>query len=470
MSKKYAIYFFPVLFWLICYFGFLFDGLYGQDAYEYFRFTKSLHDYFTFEKLPGDYFWGVYYPFLGSLLMFIVGKTPIALQFISLFSLIISSIYLDKIVELIYKEKTNSILIFLVFCISPIMLIHSVLVMSDILTCCLFIVAFYHYLAYLEHCKSKSFLFGVSFCLLAILTRYAIGLILLAITIIVFLKLLKNKHYKLLLYSIPIVAVIILPHILIKTQNSLEFLSHSWLQNWNILNLFKSNFSSIDGGYSQNHFPNIIYICYTFLHPIYMVFGVGIIAYSFKNKFQKLNNYPTLILISILVFSLFIGGIPYQNKRYLLPSFALIIILIYPQLRNIGLYFKNKWTFYLAVFLIQIALAFYFGKQFFDRNTLERNIVEEMKPYQGNSLYVFDIDVAMQGRELAFNYHNLFLKKYATFEKNAFVLVNEKNLEQQWLGKNPYINWNKLKNNYELKKMKQINTDWTLYQIKTATK
>ncbi|SEQ12493.1 glycosyltransferase family 39 protein [Flavobacterium urocaniciphilum] len=468
MSKKYAIYCFPILFWIICYFGFSFDGLYGQDAYEYFRYTKSLHNYLTSGELPGDYFWGVYYPLFGSFLMLVLGKTPIALQLISVFSLIISSIYATKIIELIYKEKGNSILIFLVFSCSPILLIHSVLSMSDLLSCCLLLLTFYHFLVYLEKSKDRSFLIGVCFCLIALLTRYATGIIVLPITIMVFLKLWKDKPLKLLLISIPILLIIIAPHIVIKSQKSLQFLSHSWLQNWNILNIFKSDFVTQEGPRS-NHFINLIYICFTFLHPIFMFFGLGIIGYSIKNRFRKWNKYQILLAVSILVFSLFIGGIPYQNKRYLIPAFALIVILIYPQVKNIISFFNYKKPIYFVVFFIQLSFTFYFGKQFLDRNKLEKSIVKEMKPFQGNTLYIFDIDVAMQGRGLQFNYKNLFIEKYKVYEKNALILINEKQLEKDWKDKNPLINWNQIQNQCELKKLQLTNKDWSLYQI-TALK
>lgn len=441
-----------------------FDGLYGQDAYEYLRYTESLGQYYKTGKNPGDYFWGVYYPLLGSFLTFIVGNSALALQLISFISALVSSIYLNKIIELIYKEKTNSLIIFVFFTLSPIILIHSLLVMSDMLTCAFLLISIYHLLNYLENFKKSSFLIGITFCLIAVLTRYAAIVILLPIGLVVVIKLIKNKHFSLLLYTLPIIPVISLPHVAIKLQNSIQFLSHSWLQNWNILNIFKSDFITQEGP-RNNHFINLIYICFTFLHPIFMFFGIGIIGYSIKNRFRKWNKYQILLVVSILVFSLFIGGIPYQNKRYLIPAFALIVIVIYPQVKNIILNFNNKKTMYLVVFFIQLTLTFYFGKQFYERNKLEKNIVNEMKPLQGNTLYVFDIDVALQGRGLQFNYKNLFIEKYIVYEKNALVLINEKQLEKQWKEKNPLINWENIQKKCVLVKLKTSDKNWSLYKI-----
>lgn len=463
MKKNFYIYFFPILLWVICHFVLGFDGLYGQDAYEYLRYTKSLQHYFTTGENPGDYFWGIYFPLLGSFLTFIVGNSALALQFISFFSLLVSSVYLNKIIELIYKEKPNSILVFLFFFLSPMILVHSFLVMSDMLTCAFVLVSVYWFLSFLEFSKYKSFLLGVSFCLLAILTRYAVVVILVPFCIAVLFKLIKEKHFKLVLFSIPLILAISLPHLIVKSQNSLQFLSHHWLQNWNLLNLFKSDFITIEGP-RNNNFINLVYICFTFLHPIYFVFGFYFIVIFFKNEFRRLNEYQKLILISAIVFSLFLGGIPYQNKRYLIPAFAFLIILIFPTIRNIERFSYSK-ILLSVIFVTQITLVFYFGKQFYDRNRLEKTITAEMKPYQNKTLYVFDIDVAMQGRGMQFEYKNLFLEKYTDFESEALVLINEKQLNEQWKDKNPLINWENIQKKCVLVKLKTADKNWSLYEI-----
>lgn len=469
MSKKYTIYCFPILFWIICYFGFSFDGLYGQDAYEYLRFTESLVHYYKTGGNPGDYFWGVYYPLIGSLLSIFIGNTTLALQLISLISLLISTFYLIKIIELIYHETPDSLIIFLCFSISPIILTHSILIMSDLLTCALLLISIYHLLNYLENTKKSSIFIGISFCLITILTRYAAIVILFPIALAFVLKIVKNKHFSLLLLTLPIIAVISLPHIAIKSHNSIQFLSHSWLQNWNILNLFESNFSTIDGE-SRNNFINAIYICFQLVHPAFFVFGILVFSLILLKQKIKTQPHQRLLILSILLYSFFLGGIPFQNKRFLIQSFPLLIICVYPYLESIYFKIKHKKTLFCFVFIIQMFFTIYVGKQYFDRNYIEKTISNEMKKYENKTLYTFDMDIALKGRGLQFNYKNLYLKQYGSFQKNAFVLVNEKNIEQQWKGKTPYSNWKKIKNKCVLKQLKQFNADWKLYIITKSSK
>jgi len=45
------------------------------------------------------------------------------------------------------------------------------------------------------------------------------------------------------------------------------------------------------------------------------------------------------------------------------------------------------------------------------------------------------------------------------------VLLNAAQLEKQWIGLNPLINWNKIKTNETLKVLKSYSDGWNLYEI-----
>ncbi len=455
---------FPILVWMILYFGFSFDGLYGQDSYEYLRYTEALKTFMETGKSPGDYFWGVYYPIFGCLLSFIIPNTAMALQLISVLSLIITSRYLEKIIRLVYNENSVKNIPFLFFILSPIVLIHSFLAMSDVLTFCFITISIYYLLLFMETSKGKTFLLGIAFAVFAILTRYASAVILLPFCLIAMIHLIKIRKYTLLFYSILICILIATPHILIRSQNSLAFLSHQWLQTWDILNLFRSNFSTVDGE-MQNRFINLIYAFFTFFHPIFMVFGVVFFAFFIKKRKTGLHKYQKLFLTAILLYAIFLGGIPFQNKRFLLLSFPLVITFLFPLIKDFIEALKNQKVVFVLILLTQLSLGFYYLKPFYERNTLERSITNEMKVYQRNTLYAFDIDIALKNRKLDFDYKSLWKEKLHIFEKNALLLVNEKQLEKQWKGKNPLINWENIKNNYQLEKLKNFDGDFNLYRI-----
>ena len=87
--------FLTILFFIVR-FVLQFDGLYGQDAYEYLRYTNEMYSFFANGTLLGDYFWGIGYPFFGCIFNFFVHDGAVALQLVSLAAALITWIYTDK--------------------------------------------------------------------------------------------------------------------------------------------------------------------------------------------------------------------------------------------------------------------------------------------------------------------------------------------------------------------------------------
>jgi len=464
IKPKYWYYLVPILCWVVVYFGFSFDGLYGQDAYEYLRYTEALKTFLENGTPPGDYFWGVYYPILGSVLSFILPSTTLSLQLISVGSLILCGIYLKKIIQLIYKQKNTDLIPVLFFTLSPIVLVHSLLVMSDMLACCFTTLAVYQLLYCIKKSDSKSFVFGSIFVALALLTRYASIVILLPFCLSAFYQMLSTKRFWTLLFSVAAVGLVAVPHLVIRSQNSLQFLSHQWLQNWNFFNLFESSFTTIDGT-MQYPFINLIYIAFSFIHPVFLAFGLLLLIFFLKKRTFWFTKYQKLILAAIVMYALFLGGIPFQNKRFLLLSFPLVIAFLYPLTQQVLLQFKNRKIVVFLIVLTQLSIGTYYAKTFYQRNQLEKTIAKAMKQYEDATLYSFDIDIALKGRKLRFNYKSLWKEKLHEFDKNALLLVNEKQLQKQWQGKNPLYNWEILQKQYELEKINAFESDFNLYRI-----
>ena len=124
---------FPIVSFLLLYLGYGFDGLYGQDGYEYLRYTNALGNYFISGENPGDYFWPLYYPILGALGSYITQSASVSLLLISVLSLSLSGFYLKKSIDLLFSTaNTNlsSFYVFVFFLLSPYIFKHGILVMS----------------------------------------------------------------------------------------------------------------------------------------------------------------------------------------------------------------------------------------------------------------------------------------------------------------------------------------------------
>jgi len=457
---------FSIILFIIVRFVLKFDGLYGQDAYEYLRYTNEMYSFFVNGTLLGDYFWGLGYPFFGCLFNFLIQNTTMALQLVSIVAALVTWIYIDKTIELIYNEKPNHLVSFLFFTLSPIVIIHGFVVMSDMLACCFTIMAIYYFFNYLIQSKNGHFILGFLFSMLAFQTRYASIVVLLPFIAITFIKIIKNKNYKLLLYSAVIVVIISTPHFLLRSNESFKFLSHHLFTDWNPIHLFQNTFITVDG-VAYYKFINFLFIFFSFIHPHFFAFGLIILVIALKYKFKLFtgNTFQNMMFFSLIIYAIFLGGIPFQNKRYLLASFPLIILFCYPVLKQIfSVLIINNWLIIMIV-ITQLGFTLYFGKMFYQRNQLEQTIANDLIIYSGKTIYIFDMDIALKGRNVQLDYQNIWYKEYESFNTNALVLVNGAQLEKQWIGKNPLINWNKLKLLGNLKVIKSYGDGWFLYQV-----
>jgi hypothetical protein len=239
------------------------------------------------------------------------------------------------------------------------------------------------------------------------------------------------------------------------------------LTKWSFNNFFSHSFITRQG-YVNYRFPNIIYVFSYLYHPRYFIFGIALLVVLFwKRKQLKLK---LIVAVSLLLYSLFLAGIDTQNPRFLLLIFPLALLFLFPAfdfLYQKMAPYQGKYIVLMALFLFQITLSVKSMEVIWKRNFLERAMAQQLKDYESATLYSFDIDIAMKGRGLDFNYKNLWEKTYETFETGALLLFHPTKFEKQWKDKNPMINWKQLQENYDLQIL-EIGVDgWMLYRLNT---
>ena len=126
---------------------------------------------------------------------------------------------------------------------------------------------------------------------------------------------------------------------------------------------------------------------------------------------------------------------------------------------------KYKQVVLCGMIVIQLLLFARAMWPSFQMNLLERTIAQEMKAYEGQVLYSFEVDISMQQRDLDFDYKNLWTKTYDQFEEGGYCLFNEARISKDYQEKNPMKNWEKLNEEYQLTLLKEIKSGWSLYRI-----
>lgn len=443
-----------------------FDGLYGQDSYEYLRYTEAIQGFFKNGILPGSYYWPVLYPFLGSILAFLCNDSAFGLQLLSCLSLSVSCIYLLKTLKLLYPKNTYRFLyVFLFGLFCPYFLKMGLIVMSDATSGMFVVLSVYFFFKTYYKKTSLAPIFVFATC--AFMTRYASLFITFPIILYALYLVIQRKAISHLVLATVLSLVVCVPFILFQWNALFEVSNNYFLHAWSPSYFFKSNYTTTDGT-QVYRFPNLIYTIYVFLHPGFIFIGFILSAIAVKN-YKHYFSFPQKTLITcILLYILFLAGIPFQNPRILGLVSPLVLLFLFPAfLKCISFSFIKKHLFIVGILVlsVQLVLWSFTFKSIYYRVLLEKEIVNLVAPYQGETLYSFDVDLALQGRGMDFYYKNMFLERYSEFKKGEFVLFNPTQYSVQWKDKNPMINWNNLKYNYNLKLVTESTKGWKLYKI-----
>lgn len=460
MKKEIKIYAFTGLFLytaLMLSFTYIFDfdGLYGQDSYDYLLQSKRM---FSEEASPG--FWPPLFPLLGKLLS--LGFLPLnfSLQLLSIFSIVLSGFLLFQILQKLYPEKQFSALFVTgFFLLAPFVLRSGLLVMSDSLAMVLILATFRAVLLKESQWRLPLvFLFAA----MAILTRYACAVLLFPLLLVMAVESIRKKDFVSL--SISSLAFCV-PLIINFFYWSLPEgnINHNWLLSWSAMNFFRSDFNTAEGILNYP-LPNFVHVFKVIFYPGFCLISLFLIPFFRKGDLKENRN--PIFLFCFLSYAVFLLGIPYQNERFLLLLQPIWLILAYPafgRMMEAKAFFRNLLVpaaIVLSFFLIYRAML-----PVVSRNKLEREIAEGMNTFQGQTLYAFDIDVALQGRGLEMNYVNLWKNELDTFRSGALVLFNEEQFRKQWSGKNPMINYLRMKESGRLFFIRNFSGGWQLWRL-----
>ncbi len=473
MKKHYSYLFiiFPIAVFIIIRFLYGFNGLYGQDSYEYLRYCNWLKDSFHSEIGSSSFFWPVAYPLLGAAFSFFTDASDLILQLISLTSFIISLYLVRQILLLIYPEHQRDITIFVLFTlmISPFYLRGALFIMSDSLASMFCLLVIYFLFLFRRKSKAKDLWIAGFITVTAFFTRYPTIILLLFSWIFVVRNIFQPFKLKTILISIAIVAATTLLLLSFKNDNSRGLVTHQWLTEWSVFNSFSSSFITADG-IEHDRMINILYAFISFFHPGYFIIGLFLLPFLRKKDFLQIEI--KILLASIVIYSFFLMGIPFQNLRFLMISFPLFSILLFPAFERMYAFVIKKKFLCISIFtlfsLIQIALFIYSFRPFYIQNKLEQKIANDIVSNYSptKEIYTFSIDPALQAYDVKNPICNLWQKTYDVFNKGSLVLFNPDAFGEKWKGKNPMVNWDKMNRDNLLVELKAYQKGWRLYEIR----
>jgi len=443
-----------------------FHGLYGQDSYEYARYTECLTNYIQTGQQPGDYFWPINYPLFASFLNLMM-PVALACQLVSFLSFIGICILLKKIIHITVPSRSSSessIYLITAVIFSPYFFRGSILCMSDLLAAFFITAAIYFFLMIKDKPSYLIWLTvaaGISIC-----TRYAGIVILLPLCAIAYYKtILQNKNYLIACIAILAGIVTLIPQYLLKTDATSAFVSHEWVSSWSVSNFFSFEFATNEGTAINNAF-NLMYVFSVFFHPGYLLAGIPLLIGIRKEHFKGVH---LLLILTILAYLIFLAGIPFQNIRFLMIVFPLVIIFMAQPFYVITKKYSKKIILLAAtgLILMQIAVFTYsFGKVVY-RSSIEQEMANFfLGADQNKYIYGYSFDVPLPYYGVKQPIKNMFMVRYETFEKGSYVLFNPEELKNKLEGRNPNLNWEKMNKENSLIVIKEFKNGWKVYEIR----
>ncbi len=479
MTQRSLLPFIPVLyFFLLMAISWLldFNGLYGQDAHEYLRQSQVLVQRFLGAAVPpagpGEAELAGGYPLAAALLQ-LAGVAPVlAMQLVSWLAAAASLFLFEALLRLLSPGthiRSRWLYGLLGLGLAPYFVRAGLTAMSDAMGLAVFLAALFFGLRCLEQVRKRDLLGFAVFSALAITTRYALVVLLFLPGLALLLELWRMRRFMAIGFFSIFGLLAFLPLWWLKAGAPASPLEHSLLQDWSFLNLFKKTFSQASGTVSYT-VPNIVYLFFPVVHPGFCLVLPGLFLLFKKTDVQLYSK--RLLGLSLLVFLLFLGGLSHQNLRYLLPAYAVLLLLLFPAWDRFfayGMYFFKRLTYALIgiALLCQLAFGLYVFKPVWARHRMERAIARALQTevHAGDVLYAFDVDIALKTYLPEVEFRNLFLQRYDTFPAGSYMLFNAPALQTQWAGKAPMLNWERANTHFDLVEIQRLAGNWSLYQI-----
>ncbi|MFI5172749.1 MAG: hypothetical protein ACHQFW_10180, partial [Chitinophagales bacterium] len=281
-----------------------FNGLFGQDSYEYIKILRG----YSQKEMPYSVFPAAY-PMVGFLVGLLIGNDIFTLQLISMLSLVLAFIYLNKILDFIYKpqEKSKLLYILVFFILSPYILRFSLIAMSDMMNIFLCLGFIYYFFLFRTENELKQLVALSIFGAAAIYTRYASAIILLIPAIIIIQIIIRSGRWKYFLITILPLLILSIPEFLFRhrflfwnVEAGNSALAYFYVpQQWSLLNFFKKDFYNLDG-WQHYDSPNILFVFRNIIHPAFIFCGIIFILFVKRKDIMKQEIYILLSIILII--------------------------------------------------------------------------------------------------------------------------------------------------------------------------
>jgi hypothetical protein len=471
-----------------------FDGLYGQDAFAYFRYARALWPHIVGGAPLPDLYWPIGYPVTVALLLPLTGGGPGAGQIVNAVScgwaaaataLLVHG--LERLDGKPSEDPLPALLAGLTVALSGAVLRSSQVVMADGLGLGAVAGALFCVVRYVQNNRGP-WLIGAALLLAwGTAARWMVGLLALPLSTFVLVHWCSRRRLAagppgrwswpwmmaaVLVGFAALAPVLVIAH---SVPPSLE--KHEWLLAWSLRNAIAREFHTPDG-YAIYRLPIALFYFVRMGWPDYFFPALALFALAGAWSLVRERRWATSVLLLgwPAVAWLFVSGIPYENPRFLLPTLPAIGILWGIGLGSLrrGLPARGRALLTLFVMASQAA-GLAFGAREHARLVAVKNADRDLVAWTAARLRP-DGKLLIQGPSLAFQYYaaipsrDLFsagaaeIDAFVASGSPLFLLADVNELEIQWPGLAPDRHFRALSENPGLA-IVGVHPPYTLFRV-----
>lgn len=319
-----------------------FDGLYGQDAYAYFRHSRSLWSLLLQGEPPPIFLWPSGYPLIVALALPLAGWGSAAGQLVSGAALALAAACTFLLARDLSPggERVAAWTGGLAVALSGAAPRAGLTVMSDAtaLGCCA--AAMWAAVRY-ARTRRGAWLVAAALALSwATITRWVCALLLVPIGLLLIFALRSippggavrpragGAAWQAPLAAATVALLVVVPQLLVSVQTPTALSRHAWVQSWDLGNIWRREFTTIDG--TQHYaLPMGLYNLLRLGWPSFLAPPLSLAAPLGALWLWREHRWGALALLVSwpALLWLFLSGVPFQNPRFGLPALPALAAL-----------------------------------------------------------------------------------------------------------------------------------------------
>lgn len=470
-----------------------FDGLYGQDTYAYVGFAAALKTALVQGQWPPAFFWPIGYPTLIAVLSLVM-PVGSAAQLVS----VLAGALLAALTFLITRDiigdepfaTFSSVVAGLCVASAGQMLVSSVTAMSDAAGLGWATLSAFALTKFYARPTSRWLMLSAFALGWAVATRWVFTLLIPIWCTAVLLR----PGFRSRLWPLLANAALALVSFVLAMSPQLALMSYHASRGssahvgdlqtvgWNLANAWQSDIVNSDGHFEYS-LPVAAFYSLPMVHPSYLVLFFTPLMPLGVWALRRQKFFLVLILGWIGAVWGFLAGIAWENWRFPLAFFPPLAILVGVGLGALLrappiLSLPRRNTIIVGLAATSLIFTLAWGIRAVDNFTAQQRANRAVLT-RTNAHLSPDATLITFGLTMAFKYHTglnvveIFnetpasLYKIARERTNVFVLLDVDNIETQWAGREPQVNFHALRERFELRLTTRIE-DYALFAVEGA--